>query len=608
MHNINQSIMAEDFKLISNGEICFESELSTEDAQQDFDGHILAAVGGFFAKYFPELQSAADVDQHFAALWTLFELDKKEDSLLLEPPSARNLLHWFAAFSLHSKSDRSSNVWRMCFPDPRNNENDAICFINHLQADQNWLQIKAIGRICQESSPTSYTDGLLSLFGLSRKVFAAQPTRLFLHGFYVHESLLELWVFDRSGAYSSETLNHQTDFKKFVCILLGYQLMSDEQLGLNEILTRQDPHSCVLLSGANKVFLEQKPFVASEDVVGNGTTCFRAKSQESESWDRIVKFKWRLGWRDRPEEDMLKLVNERQVWGAISLFDSQQVATTVQLREGLRLNGRTRKLVLNNANLPISNDEKNRGVIDYSEETDMSWETRICSLLVLSPLGRPLRSFKTTLELLQVFHDAIKSHRSLLQDANVLHQDISPGNIIIVDNQDKQQPKGILIDFDVAMDLAVGPRSPGEVTGTRPFMAIEILLGKRHWYRHDLESFVYVFLWTLITEGRESPPHGSILKKWSRGDWDDLAAEKSRQMTEEGFRSLLEEFPSRFESFKPLAEKLRAVLFPIVNGEIWIGSNNEPGAIDNLYDNVVEVFQNAIAAEAAATGGLNLQA
>ena len=35
------------------------------------------------------------------------------------------------------------------------------------------------------------------------------------------------------------------------------------------------------------------------------------------------------------------------------------------------------------------------------------------------------------------------------------------------------------------------------------FMAIEVLQGKGHTYRHDLESFFYVFIWMCIRYGYE---------------------------------------------------------------------------------------------------------
>lgn len=70
---------------------------------------------------------------------------------------------------------------------------------------------------------------------------------------------------------------------------------------------------------------------------------------------------------------------------------------------------------------------------------------------VTSPLGRPLCSFQSLLELLQALRNVIKCHRSLCCDAGILHQDVSPGNIVILDPEVEGKPRGILIDFDVAL-------------------------------------------------------------------------------------------------------------------------------------------------------------
>lgn len=94
-----------------------------------------------------------------------------------------------------------------------------------------------------------------------------------------------------------------------------------------------------------------------------------------------------------------------------------------------------------------------------------------------------------------------------------MHQDISPGNIIILDDQDEGKPKGILIDLDSAAELDKESETEPGIIGTRPFMAIGVLKSERHTYRHDLESFLYVFLWTVITNHMENPQDTSKLRQ-----------------------------------------------------------------------------------------------
>lgn len=237
------------------------------------------------------------------------------------------------------------------------------------------------------------------------------------------------------------------------------------------------------------------------------------------------------------------------------------------------------------------------GFVECTEETDNFFQNRILACIVTSPVGRPLHTFQSLLELLQVLRDAIKCHRSLYHDAKILHQDVSPGNIIILDGQDEGKPQGVLIDLDSAIELAEGAETEPDITGTRPFMAIGVLQSECHSYRHDLESFLYVFLWTIITNHTDNPPETSKLRQWSSGDWDELAVRKSLDMDQEGFETILGEFPPEFDSLKPLAENLRQVLFPLRTGVIWTGTDGSPKAVDKLYNEMIHALEEAISLE-----------
>jgi hypothetical protein len=169
--------------------------------------------------------------------------------------------------------------------------------------------------------------------------------------------------------------------------------------------------------------------------------------------------------------------------------------------------------------------------------------------------------------------------------------------MIILDGQDEGKPRGILIDLDSAIELTEGSETEFDITGTRPFMAIGVLKGECHTYRHDLESFLYAFLWTIITNHTENPPETSKLRQWSNGDWNELAVRKSLDMDQDSFRSILEEFAPEFHPLKPLAESLRQILFLLRDGAIWKGTDGSPEAVDKLYDGMIRAFEEAIAYE-----------
>lgn len=93
-----------------------------------------------------------------------------------------------------------------------------------------WGHVQAIGQLSRDAS-VDYQHGLLCLERAAHEVFASQPTRRFLHGFYMRGPLAELYVFDRSGVYCSEVFDLEKDAVRFLGYVLSYHWMTDEELG-----------------------------------------------------------------------------------------------------------------------------------------------------------------------------------------------------------------------------------------------------------------------------------------------------------------------------------------------------------------------------------------
>lgn len=242
-----------------------------------------------------------------------------------------------------------------------------------------------------------------------------------------------------------------------------------------------------------------------------------------------------------------------------------------------------------------------RGIVDHTVETNpfldqehLLFENRVLSCVVVFPPGRPLLKYETILRLLEALRDAIKGHRSLYQKGKILHQDVSIENIIITEPENEMDTKGIMIDLDLAMELAVGPTRPGELLGTKPFMAIGLLKGRKHTYRHDLESFLYLFLWVAVCNRSTELAETSRLREWSLGSWWELSQKKSRGMRREHFETITSEFTQEFHGLKSLAENMRKILFPMRNGRLWVETDETVEAADRLYDGMIDVFDAAI--------------
>lgn len=140
--------------------------------------------------------------------------------------------------------------------------------------------------------------------------------------------------------------------------------------------------------------------------------------------------------------------------------------------------------------------------------------------------------------------------------------------------------RGFLIDLDMAVETAsLTPSTAPHRTGTREFMAIEILRGHQilHTYRHDLESFFYVFVWISVYghwwhRNRDTP-----IRDWARGSMHQSAMSNSENMRRGapvGWQTVEMHFEEWAEGLKEVADRWRRVLFAFGGGEgvsSWLG-------------------------------------
>jgi hypothetical protein len=87
---------------------------------------------------------------------------------------------------------------------------------------------------------------------------------------------MRLWVFDRSGPYSSEKFDIHKEPERFVKVIAGYALMSDAELGLNTFIKR-DGNGTYIVTRDVRISLEDKPIASTKAIVCRGTTCYRGR-------------------------------------------------------------------------------------------------------------------------------------------------------------------------------------------------------------------------------------------------------------------------------------------------------------------------------------------
>lgn len=165
---------------------------------------------------------------------------------------------------------------------------------------------------------------------------------------------------------------------------------------------------------------------------------------------------------------------------------------------------------------------------------------------------------------------------------------------------------GMLIDLDLAVRVdKAGKDEQTEahaMTGTLEFIAIELLEATlttetrrlEHTYRHDLESFFYVFLSVCVRYGWEKvkAPKEHPLSAWYTGKLENIAMAKSGNMESRQFEKyILTKFSPTFDRLKDLARILRDFLFH--KGILYTSTPEEPRP---LYDSMVKAFDDTIRA------------
>lgn len=616
-------------------------------------------VGGFFPKYFngkdwcrKRRRIYRDVKKrHFGGRWIDFP----------NPPTQAKVWNWLSDFQKEFLTHTRSAYYtsEKCSDFTGAEAKRQVDFFVKQKSDavittHDWKDMHVIGE--HKQSRSDFKPLFLQLSRYIRDIFTAQPTRRFVHGFLLHGTTMELWVFDRSGPYSSGEFDIHKDPDKFICAIAGYPMMNNDELGLDTFIEQKGEEQFVTItdsiSGEKKELqLERNPFVKQRAIVCRGTCCYRTTDEQT-----VVKFSWTSDKRP-PEAEYLNLARERGVTGLASLVGHFPITSIKHLRNGLKFpaahcfrnasSSSLTSLSLSKSQPPrpfgafsqFSNTEstskkrrsttsdfkeskrsrssgqnsslhqeyvatepsREAGAVSLYDSGKEAFDNRLLGCLAISPAGRALSDFNTIEELLTALRDSIKAHSSLYLKGQILHRDISEHNIIITDPKKANGLTGMLIDVDLAKAVGSGRTGARHQTGTMEFMSIQVLRKVAHTYRHDLESFFYVLLWVCGRRvwqrefrcNMKDRPESNLLNLWYAGDFDSIARSKEYCMSLNGFSELLKEFPRVLDCTKPLCEELREILFPYKNNRLLLGT--PPGPPENLYNPIIKAFDNAIA-------------
>ncbi|VCU40344.1 Bgt-51653 [Blumeria graminis f. sp. tritici] len=327
-----------------------------------------------------------------------------------------------------------------------------------------WRDVRVVGEVT--SSEEQIGAKFNQLMRYAREIFYSQPLRRFVHGFCLHKEHIEFWIIDRAGAYSSGEIEVLKTQEMLVRGLLAYMLMSDEELGLDPVISYDDANRCfVTLTNDNseteKLEVIPRPVARPETIVSRGSTCFKTKDEKY-----LIKFSWGTGAKDNE----IKFLNRaKNVTGVIQMVSSGKLYKVATHRKGVKFS--KDKLWIFIAKDQVHARGKQETILN-----DEFYVKRRLTYVKLTPVGRLIHSAVTVREFVSGIRDAIIGLRNL-HDKNIIHGDISSGNIILTGPDKEGKTKGILIDLDMSsLHKNENEKNlPRTITGTTMYMALELM-------------------------------------------------------------------------------------------------------------------------------------
>ncbi|CAG7999808.1 unnamed protein product [Penicillium nalgiovense] len=480
-----------------------------------------------------------------------------------------------------------------------------------------WSQILVPGELKSNPAADTASKAWLDLGRYAREVLAAQDTRRFVLGFTICGSFMRIWAFDRLGGVASERFDINEDGLQFVSTILGFLWMSEEDCGFDPTIITKDGQRTIEIeqNGQTESLILESLMIRAPCIAGRATTCWKAHRQADPETPLVVKDSWQYAERDE-EGELLQEATERGVVNVARYYHHATVhirGRTDDVRDNVRggldirtaSNYRPERLSLSTGTGTTEAPRKSRssgrsGLKRSSSQTGASLPSnkRPCSAsptkasisplpnrvhrrIVLRDYGKPIYMASTRTALLAALEGCIAGHQSL-QRAGILHRDISVNNLMINEDNDNPSWPSFLIDLDLAIkEQRVGVSGANGKTGTRAFMAIGSLLGEKHSFMHDLESFFWVIFWICIHY--EGPGNGRVVgrfDKWNFVDTEELADSKKGAISDEAdfVRSANEYFTEYYRPLIPCMNTLRKTVFP--NGRRW--AKEDIGLYDRL--------------------------
>ncbi|KAH8118512.1 hypothetical protein DFH11DRAFT_1797273 [Phellopilus nigrolimitatus] len=381
------------------------------------------------------------------------------------------------------------------------------------------------------------------------RMFNIQPATRFFLGVALLGTTLLFYTFDRSGDLVSDAFDIRENPEKLCRVVVALSNVDGRDIGWDVLFNGCGDVQNVYVNDTlyeNIKLIHRDPYR-----VGKGVRCY---STEKDGIQYVIKDTW-IDCSSKSQEYKL-LEKIKGVEGVVQIVDYELIPGK---------NFKVDKDTTATDRLPLLEDG----------ELPFACVLRDHYRIAMKPYGQCLLDFDSLPELLTAIKDIIRAIQAL-HKRNILHRDVSLANIVLVSIAGQALRRGVLIDFDSAIDFSEDYEGLEDATGTVRFMARGILellgLGwlntERHAYYHDLESLFYVLCWICTAQaGPHDTERADFDKTRMARQWDEIEERtleyKKRTMESSidfGF-SVMSQFSAYFDPIRSCVRELRNVLF-----------------------------------------------
>jgi len=339
---------------------------------------------------------------------------------------------------------------------------------------------------------------------------------------------MRLWEYDRVGGVASSPFDINKDGLQFTSAMLGFLWMNEEQLGFDPTILISDGkrYIKVVRNDQTERLILDELIKRAPCVAGRATTCWKAHREgDTSKTPFVIKDSWQ--YPEREEEGKLlreamgkEVVNVARYYHHETVYVGGRDDDIYNIRkglditratnykpEGLMMPPRPARVQISTRKGRSSSRKRSSSCAELppskrtcsSSPNKLSMQNRVHRRVITCDYGKALYKASSRAAMLAALEGVIEGYESLHTQAGILQCDVSIGNLLMNEEDDNPSRKSFLIDLDLAIkEKREGPSGARGKTGTRAFIAIGVLLGEKHSFRHNLESFFWVLFWICV--------------------------------------------------------------------------------------------------------------